>query len=173
MALLLAVALVAFNYAKTATVVDDRHFMAGAMVHGFGFCLSRPLVTGLFFLLSTATVAAPYLLYLYFSRRIQPGGSYHCLDSLGGITLSGALISVLLFQAVQLPFQACLVFRHAGQVYIYKFLTVRTENPDPELAPREEAVEDPYANRPFIPDRPYTGPEESGKESDEEGPYHA
>jgi hypothetical protein len=172
MALLLAIALVSFNYAKTAAVVDNRHFMAGALYHGLAFTLSHPFVTGLYFVLSTATLALPCFLYYYFSRWIDPERSYHFLDSLGGITMSGALITVILMQVVQFLVQACLVFRHAGQVYIYKFLTIRTTNPDPELAPREETLEDPYANKPFIPDSPYRGPDKTGKDPDVEDPIH-
>ncbi|MFH1998962.1 MAG: hypothetical protein ABIK28_04730, partial [Planctomycetota bacterium] len=88
------------------------------------------------------------------ASRIDPLQSYNLLKSLGPLTVSGAILYLIVTQAAQLLIQACLVFRHAGQVYIYKYLTVQESQPDPELV----STEDPFS--PFIPDRPYTGPDD-------------
>jgi hypothetical protein len=166
MILLLAFALVAFNYAKTATVLENRHFTGGALISGMIFATVHPIVTGLFFLLSNVVLLAVLLAYVFLSRWIDPTRSYVFLESLGTVTLSGALLYVLLAQAIQLLIQACLVFRHAGQVYIYRYLTVQSAHPDPELAAPE-----PY--KPFIADRPYTGPDEKPASKKMEDHGHA
>jgi len=148
MILLTAYLLVSMNYAKTSVVVEGRHFMASSFVRGLGFALAHPLVTGLFFILATAAMVAAIFAYYFLSRLIDLNGSVHILDSIGGVTISGALLAFILFQTIQILIHTCLVIRHAGQVYIYKYLTVRTSNIDPELNST-----DPFS--PFIPDRPY------------------
>jgi hypothetical protein len=167
MLLLFAFALVSMNYAKTAAVVEDRHFMGGCMLRGMGFTLAHPIVTGFFFLLAFLTLALFVYAYLYLSRRVDIGGSYHFLDMVGGVTLSGALLFFLIAQVFQFLIQACLVFRHAGQVYIFKYLTVQFSHPDPELS------SPPEPDSPFIPDRPYTGMGEENIHPDVEGTQHA
>jgi hypothetical protein len=158
MLLLLAFAVASLGFAKCATVVEDRHFMAAAFCRGMGFTLAHPWVTGLFFLLAAATLAATYVAYAAAAARIDPEGSFPLIESAGGLTLSGVLIFLVLAQAVQFGVQAALILRHAGQVYIFKYLTVQETHPDPELV-----RPDPFT--PFIPDRPHPGP---GKDYAEE-----
>ena len=109
--------------------------------------------TGLFFLAATLFLAGLTWFYAYLAGLIDPGRSYTLLESLGGVTLSGSVLFLIAAQGVQLLLQAGLVLRHAGQVYIFKYLTVQEARPDPELT-----SPDPYS--PFIPDRPYTGPDD-------------
>lgn len=165
MILLLAYGLISFNYGKTAAVVEDRHFMGSSFLRGMGFALTHPLVTGLFFILATIVVAATVWAYAVLARCVDPGQSYSFLQGLGGVTLSGVLLYLLIAQFIQFFLQAGLVLRHAGQVYIFKYLTVQDARPDPELVSR-----DPYS--PFIPDRPYSGPEDKavqpGMEEDQD-----
>ncbi len=162
MLLLLVFAIVSFNYAKTEAVVRERHFMGGCMLSGVGFTLAHPVVTGFFIILSTALLAAVAAGYFVLSRWIDPSASYRFLDSIGGITVSGAVLYVILAQFIQMLVQAAILFRHTGQVYIFKYLTVQAGNPDPELA-----NPDPFS--PFITDRPYAGPPRNKTNSDLEG----
>ncbi|MHC4943087.1 MAG: hypothetical protein ACYTG7_08735 [Planctomycetota bacterium] len=167
MLLLLGYGILSFNYAKTVAVVEDRHFMGGSFLRGMGFVVTHPLVTGLFFFF--AGVLLLILVYAYgkISRTIDPAGSYTLLDGLGGITLSGALLAWIFGQVIQLLIQGCLVVRHAGQVYIFKYLTVQETRPDPELT-----QPDPYS--PFIADSPDPGPNRDKIPPDmEEGHSHA
>lgn len=165
MIFLLGYTIASLNYAKTKAVVEDRHFMGGSLIGGMGFTLAHPIVTGLFFLFAAALPAL--LMYAYFtlSRWIDPKDSYYILDSIGGITLSGALLYFLLAQGVQLFIQGCFIFRHAGQIYIYKYLTVRATHLDPELA-----SPDPFS--PFIPDRPLPEIEPKEGQTAMEGHHH-
>lgn len=154
MLILLFYAIVSLNYAKTAVVTRDRHFMGSTFLKGMSFSLSHPLVTGFYFVLSLVLLGAVILGYRFTALRIDPYHAYSFLENMGPLTISGALLYLLLAQLTQLLIQACLVFRHAGQVYIFRYLTVQDSNPDPELA----ASDDPFS--PFIPDRPYTGPDD-------------
>lgn len=162
MLLLFVYVLLSFNYAKTLAVVEDRHFMGSCFFSGLGFVLVHPLVTGIFFLLSGLSFVLVYYLYGLLSRMIDVNEYVYILDSIGGVTLSSAFIFFILCQAVQIFAQASIVLRHAGQVYIYKYLTVRTINEDPELR-----SPDPYS--PFIPDSPMkiTDPNAAANQSKE------
>jgi len=164
MALLLVFVLLSLDFAKCATVVEDRHFMGAAFFRGMGFTLAHPLVTLLFFLLASGALAAVHYGYTVAADRIDPERPYRVMRTLGGLSICGALLFVLLAQAVQLVIQAGLILRHAGQVYIFKYLTVQEIHPDPELV-----RPDPFT--PFIPDRPHPGPGKGYAE--EEGHTHA
>jgi hypothetical protein len=166
MLLLLAYTLVSFNYAKTVLVIEGRHFTGACLLSGMAFALIHPLATGLFFLCSSLVLVGVTYAYILFSRLIDTGESYLLLKSIGGISLSGTLLYLLVAQGIQFLIQACLVLRHAGQVYLYKYLTVQPSHVDPELA-----NPDPYS--PFIPDRPYTGPDEPETHPDLEGQSNA
>ena len=156
---LLGLALVSWNYAKVAVVTEEGHFMGGHFIRGWGFTLSHPLVTGIFFLCSTALFLLPLVLYALLSRQIDPAGQYTVFRFAGGVTLSGVTVYFLLVQALQFLFQAALLHRQAGQVYLFKYLTVQSAPPDPELSPRVQAL--PHT---FIVDRPLPEPEEKGPE---------
>jgi hypothetical protein len=164
MMLLVAFNLVAFNYAKTAVVVEDRHFMGSAFTRGFGFTVTHPVITGIFFVLATALLTLVLYAYGLLSRRIDPNGVYDMLKYKGTLSLSGAVVFLVLAQLTQLLIQACLVMRHAGQIYIFKYLTVQEAKPDPEL-------ESPNPYTPFIPDRPISDQEDTQDEM-EEGQSH-
>ena len=163
MTILLAYLLIALNYAKTCTVVERRRFMFSSFGSGLAFTFRHPLSTGLFFLLSLVLLGAIFYLYSVLSRWVPPMDQRYVLDSLGGITLSGAILFICVSQAIQFMIQGALIFRHAGQVAIYKYLTVRNTEPDPELT-----TDTTYP--PFIPDRPDTEPGGEDGQTMLEGP---
>ena len=126
--------------------------------------MTHPLVTGLFFLMATVLLGLVLYAYGSLSRRIDPNEVYDVLKYKGTLSLSGAALFLILAQATQFLIQACLVLRHAGQIYIFKYLTVQEARPDPEL-------ESPNPYTPFIPDRPISDPEDTQNDL-EEGQSH-
>lgn len=147
---LVGLAVVSWNFAKIAVVKEGGHFTGGHFIRGWAFTLSHPLVTGIFFLASTALFFLPLVLYGWLSRTIDLQGSYTVLRFAGGVTLSGVTLFFLLAQALQLLVQAALLHRWAGQVYLFQYLTVQAAPADPELSVRPS-----FAPHTFIVDRPF------------------
>ena len=64
MLIVLGFGLLSFNYAKTAAVIEDGHFMGYYFLRGIGFTFSHALTTGLFLILSLVPLGLVVLLYV-------------------------------------------------------------------------------------------------------------
>jgi len=138
-------------------VVEGGHCTAFFMVRAMGFIISHPLSTGLYFLLSVIPFAATASLYFWLSRTIDPLASYVVL---GGIlpwtwVVSGSFVYLAFSQLVQFLFQACLLQRFGGQIFIYRRFMDPSSHPDPDL---QKNIPDAY----FVVDAPDPMPSRPG-----------
>lgn len=173
MLIVTAFALLSLNYAKTAVVVDDGHFMGFYFVRAMGFIIAHPLVTGIYFLISLIPFTATAFLYFWLSRTIDPLASYVMLDGIlpWSWVVSGSIVYLIFAQFIQFLFQACLLQRFSGQIFIYKRFMDPSSHPDPDL---QKNVPDAY----FVVDAPEPvaarpGPIDFTDTSAAEGKSHA
>ncbi len=171
MLVVLGYGLLSFNYAKAAVVIEDGHFMGYYFLRGIGFTLSHFFLTGLYFVLSLIPFLIAILFYIIASRAVDPLASYTVL---GGILpwewiVPGGVVYILVAQVAQILFQACLIQRLAGQIFIFRKMFLPTSHPDPDL---QKNIPDSY----FVVDKPEPGPlpgEGSDYPKAEEGPNYA
>lgn len=163
MSIVLGFGLLSFVYAKTAAVIEDGHFMGYYFLRGIGFTFSHVLTTGLFLILSLIPLGLVILFYVVVRKTIDLEGSYPILEGIlpWKWVLSGAVVYIVLAQAVQFLIQACLFFRMAGQVSIFKRFMGQAAYPDPDL---HKNIPEAY----FVVDSPGTASAKAKKKEEDE-----